>query len=134
VDLVGPWTLTIGGYEHKFIGLTIIDMVTNIVELVRLDNKTSEHVAMHFENTWLSRYQKPLHCIHDQGGGEFTGFPFQRLLHRMNIRSHPTSVKNPQANVICERIPFNGHENAKITENKTKGLYNIYIIYIYIYI
>jgi transposase InsO family protein len=41
--------------------------------------------------------------IHDQGG-EFTGFPFQRLLHRMNIHSHPTSVKNPQANAICERM------------------------------
>jgi hypothetical protein len=74
VDLVGPWTLTIiGGYGHKFMALTIIDMVTNLVELVRLDNKTSEHVAMHFENTWLSRYPKLLHCIHDQGG-EFTGF------------------------------------------------------------
>jgi hypothetical protein len=62
VDLVGPWTLTIGGYEHKFMALTIIYMVTNLVELVRLDNKTSEHVAVHFENTWLSSYPKPLHC------------------------------------------------------------------------
>jgi hypothetical protein len=34
VDLVGPWTLMIGGYEHKFMALTIIDMVTNLVELV----------------------------------------------------------------------------------------------------
>jgi hypothetical protein len=56
---------------------------------------------MQFENTWLSRYPKPLHCIHDQGG-EFTGFPFQRLLH--NIHSHPTSVKNPQANAICKKM------------------------------
>jgi hypothetical protein len=86
----------IGGYEHKFIALTIIDMITNLVELVRLENKISEHVAMLFENTWLSRYPKPLQ--------EFTGFPFQRLLHRMNIHSHPTSVKNPQANVICDRM------------------------------
>jgi transposase len=58
---------------------------------------------MHFENTWLSRYPKPLHCIHDQSG-EFTGFPFQRLLHHMNIHNHPTSVKNPQANAICKRM------------------------------
>lgn len=103
VDLVGPWPLTIGGYEHKFMALTIIDMVTNLVELVRLENKTSAHVALQFENTWLSRYPKPLHCIHDQGG-EFTGYAFQRLLQRMNIHSHPISVKNPQANSICERM------------------------------
>jgi len=55
------------------------------------------------ENTWLSRYPRPMHCIFDQGG-EFTGAGFQQVLHRHGIQPHPTSVKNPQANAICERL------------------------------
>jgi transposase InsO family protein len=81
----------------------MIDMVTNLVEVVRIDNKTSAHVALHFENTWLSRYPRPIHLIYDQGG-EFTGYYFQHMLDRLNIHCHPISAKNPQANSICERM------------------------------
>lgn len=103
VDLIGPWTLNVDGEETPFLALTIIDPVTNLVELVRLEDKTSAHVALMFENTWLSRYPRPLHCVYDQGG-EFTGHPFQRVLATHNIRRHPISSKNPQANSICERM------------------------------
>ena len=103
VDLVGPWTLRIGAQEHIFSALTMIDMVTNLVEVVRIDNITSAHVALHFENTWLSRYPRPIHVIYDQGG-ELTGYPFQQLLQRHHIHRHPISSKNPQANSVCERI------------------------------
>jgi hypothetical protein len=34
VDLVGPWTLKVGPQEMTFTALTIIDMVTNLVEVV----------------------------------------------------------------------------------------------------
>jgi hypothetical protein len=34
VDLVGPWTLSVGQQEISFTALTIIDMVTNLVEVV----------------------------------------------------------------------------------------------------
>jgi hypothetical protein len=34
VDLVGPWTLSVGQQEITFTALTIIDMVTNLVEVV----------------------------------------------------------------------------------------------------
>ena len=81
--------------------LTIIDMVTNLVKLVRISNKTSAHVALQFENTWLSRYPLPRACIHDQGG-EFIGHPFQQLLQRHGIEDRPTTARNPQANAICE--------------------------------
>ena len=81
----------------------MIDTVTNLVELVRLENKSSAHVALQFENTWLSRYPRPLHCIYDQGG-EFTGYQFQNLLARHSIQRHAISAKNPQANSICERM------------------------------
>ncbi|GAX16309.1 hypothetical protein FisN_35Hu008 [Fistulifera solaris] len=103
VDLIGPWELTIGGQTTTFSALTMIDPVTNLVELVRIDNKQSEHVAMHFENTWLSRYPKPLRCTYDQGG-EFLGTGFQSLLDRHRIRRAPAGPKTPTANAICERM------------------------------
>jgi len=103
VDLIGPWQVNIGGYEVPFTALTIIDTATNLVELVRVDNKTAAHVALIFENTWLARYPRPLHVIHDQGG-EFVGYHFQQMLRNHNIQSHTTTSKNPQANSICERM------------------------------
>ena len=103
VDLVGPWKITINNVETEFRALTIIDTVTNLVELVRIDNKTSEHVAMHFENTWLSRYPMPRSITYDQGG-EFIGRPFQQMLARHGIQARPTTAKNPQANSLCERM------------------------------
>jgi transposase InsO family protein len=81
----------------------MIDMVTNLVEVVRIANKTSAHVAMQFENTWLSRYPRPLSVIHDQGG-EFMGHESQHRLRVHQITSRPTTAKNPQANSVCERV------------------------------
>lgn len=92
-----------GQQPLTFHALTIIDMVTNLVELVRLDNKTSTHVAQQFERTWLARYPRPLNCIHDQGT-EFVGYPFQQMLHQHGIQSRSTTAKNPQANAVCERM------------------------------
>ena len=103
VDLIGPWTISIGDKELKFSALTIIDMVTNLVEAVRIDNKTSAHIALQFENTWLSRYPRPMNVIHDQGG-EFTGDDFQYRLEVHDIHSTPITSKNPQANSVCERM------------------------------
>jgi transposase InsO family protein len=103
VDLIGPWTLSVGEQKISFSALTMIDMVTNLVEVVRVHNKTAAHVAMQFENTWLSRYPRPMNVIHDQGG-EFIGQKFLQRLHVHNIRSRPTTTKNPQANSVCERM------------------------------
>ena len=103
VDLIGPWNLRIKDKSISFMALTIIDTVTNLTEIVRLDNKSSAQVTLQFENTWLSRYPKPMHIIYDQGG-EFKGFEFQRMLRRQGIIRHPTTVHNPQANAICERM------------------------------
>ena len=74
------------------------------MQQARLINKTSRHIAMHFENTWLSRYPWPLRCVRDQGK-EFIGFEFLNMLRRNNIQSVPTTVKNPQGNsILCERM------------------------------
>ena len=72
VDLVGPWKITVGSKTIEFNALTCIDMTTNLVELVRIKNKTSAHISRQFAQTWLVRYPRPAKCIHDNGG-EFIG-------------------------------------------------------------
>lgn len=105
VDLIGPWKISAPGLEEELVfhALTTIDTVTNLPEIIRINNKTSRHVAQQFENSWLSRYPRPIHIIYDQGT-EFKGYEFQRLIRQYGIRRHPTTVKNPQANAICERL------------------------------
>jgi hypothetical protein len=56
--------------------LTMIDEVTNIVEVIRISNKTASHIAMQFENIWLSRYPRPQNVIPHPHGGVFTGYEF----------------------------------------------------------
>eukprot|EP00957_Ditylum_brightwellii_P150236 11440962-Ditylum_brightwellii.AAC.1 len=68
VDLIGPWKLNIQGQEVEFSAPTCIDTVSNLTEIVRIDNKTTEHTAQKFENYWVARYPRPLKCIHDNGG------------------------------------------------------------------
>jgi transposase InsO family protein len=104
VDLVGPWKVTVldtGTIE--FFALTMIDTTTTLSEIVRIENKTSQHVAMQFENAWLARYPRPLRCVHDPGS-EFIGAYFQSTLVAYGIAHVPCTPKNPQSNAICERM------------------------------
>jgi hypothetical protein len=102
-DLIGPWELKVGNETHSFSALTIIDLVTNLTEIVRIENKTAApHVTLQFENTWLARYPRPLHMVYDQGG-EFVGFQFQQMLDRYHIHKHPITAKNPQVNAVPVR-------------------------------
>ena len=43
------------------------------------------------------------HVIHDKGG-ELAGEEFQTMLLHSNINFAPNTTKNPQGNVICERM------------------------------
>ncbi len=45
VDLIGPWTFQGHGRPYKFEALTVIDTVTNLVELVRIEKKDSNHIT-----------------------------------------------------------------------------------------
>ena len=58
---------------------------------------------MLFENNWLARYPRPSRCLHDNGG-EFTGAASLHMLRANGIKDVTTTVKNPQANAICERL------------------------------
>jgi hypothetical protein len=45
VDLIGPWTIQVRDKPFEFNALTMIDTVSNLVELVQIDDKTSAHIA-----------------------------------------------------------------------------------------
>jgi hypothetical protein len=83
--------------------LTAIDTVTNLVELIRIDNKESNTVARKFMQCWLRRYLWPQCCVHDPGT-EFTGPEFQTLLQNCHIRDVGTTAINPQSNAVCDNM------------------------------
>ena len=103
VDLIGPWKVEINNENVYFNALTCIDPVTNLVEIIRIENKTANHVARKFEECWLNRYPRPNKCIHDNGG-EFIGWEFQNLLAQCGVEEKSTTSRNPQANAVCERL------------------------------
>jgi hypothetical protein len=103
VELKGPWIIQVCNRLYKFNAFTVIDTVSNLVGLVRIDEKTLAHMARKYTQVWLSRYPWPERCVHNNGG-EFVGPEFQFLLQECRIKDAPTSSKNPQANAICERM------------------------------
>ncbi len=103
-DLIGTWTVQVCGNPYKFEALTVIDTVTNLVKLIRIDDKRPKTVARKFMQCWLMHYPWPQHCVHDPGGTEFTGPEFQMLFQNCHIRDVCTTVKNPQSNAVCERM------------------------------
>jgi hypothetical protein len=50
VDLIGPWQVNIATRILLFQALTCIDTVTNLAEVVCIDNKSSVHISMLFKN------------------------------------------------------------------------------------
>ena len=79
VNLIGPWKICVNDHQVSFCALSIIDTVTNLPELVRINSKSAAHVGLQLENAWLSRYPRPQDIIFDQGS-EFLGLGFQRVL------------------------------------------------------
>jgi hypothetical protein len=55
IDLIDPWKIPINNRTYEFNALTCIDMVTNLTELVRIDNKTAEHVRRNSNCTSSSK-------------------------------------------------------------------------------
>ena len=75
VDLIGPWRIEVQGREFIFNTLTYIDSVLNLVKIVRINNKSSQHIPDQFSNVWLAHYLFLNHCIYGNGG-EFIGHQF----------------------------------------------------------
>jgi hypothetical protein len=103
IDLIGPWIVQVHGNPYQFSALTAIDTVTYLVELIQVDNKTSDTIARRYVQCWLSRYLWPQRYVHDPGT-EFVGPKFQTLLENCHIKDVRTNAKNPQANAMCKRM------------------------------
>eukprot|EP00957_Ditylum_brightwellii_P180080 13717791-Ditylum_brightwellii.AAC.1 len=78
-------------------------MVSNLVEMIRVENNTAEHVAQQHENCWLLHYPCPVKCIHNNGG-KLIGDAFQMMLQRNEIKDSSITSCNLQANAVCERL------------------------------
>ena len=50
IDLIRPWQIIIGHQVFSFQALTCIDTVTNVAEIIWINNKSSKHISMLFEN------------------------------------------------------------------------------------
>ena len=129
VDLIGPYTLKgKDGTQIDFMCLTMIDPASSWFEMVELPvmetitpiakdkkgnkthkitkenyfDKTSTMISHLVNKTWFSRYPRCQHIIYDNGS-EFK-LHFEALCDSYGIKRKPTSVKNPQANAILERV------------------------------
>ena len=52
VYLIFPWKVQVNGKPYEFYVLTVIDTVTSLVEIVRIDHKTSERITSKFAYAW----------------------------------------------------------------------------------
>lgn len=123
VDLVGPWFFKFPPkWEIKINAITAIDPFIGNCEVQRLKNKTCAHTATKFYQMWLTRYPRPLRCIHDNGS-EFIGQEFQDTLKYHGIQDVATTVKNPQANSVIERMHHTAGTifRSMVTEAKQAG-------------
>ena len=75
VDMIGPFSIEIRHKWYKFNALTSIDLVTNLVHLIRFNRNNSAQIRSEWEQYWLDSYPFPKRCIHDIGG-DFTGWEF----------------------------------------------------------
>ena len=121
VDLIGPYTLKgQDGSELDFMCLTMIDPASSWFEMVELPvievesmkdgkvktkeifDKTSAQIANLANRSWFSRYPRPRYVIYDNGS-EFKLY-FEALIESYGLKGKPTTIKNPQANAILERV------------------------------
>ena len=65
-------------------------------------DKTSATVGPFINRTWFCRYPHSQYIVYDNGS-EFK-LHFETLCDSYGLKRKPTSVKNPQANAILERV------------------------------
>jgi hypothetical protein len=125
VNLVGPYTLKgKDGLSIDFMALTMIDPAFSWFEVVELPtimrlmtkkvngkertikeeifDKSSDQISQLVKKIWLCRYPQCCYLIYDNGL-EFK-LHFETLWDSYGIKRKPTTIKNPQANAICEHI------------------------------
>ena len=113
VDLIGTYHITAGVRQTdgsikrcdlSLLCMTFIDPATGWFEIaeVPIVDQSSARISKIFDEVWLARYPRPRKVLFDNGS-EFKK-DFQPLLQDFAIKPTCTSIKNPQANAILERI------------------------------
>ena len=100
-DLIGPWPYKVNGMEVSVRALTMVDPVTNLVEIVRVQSTKSDENSRAFVNSWLSRYPLPEAVLAD-GGAEFVGHEWEFMLADYGLDGKRISTHAPTANAIIE--------------------------------
>ena len=101
-DSIGPWKIELRARTLTFHAMTMIDAGTNLVEIKQTKTTTAKEGAAAVENTWLSRYPKPLKILSDQGP-EFST-EFTTMCNENGIKHSTSTSRNPQGNSLIERI------------------------------
>jgi hypothetical protein len=65
-------------------------------------DKSSDQISQLFNKIWLCRYPRCQYLIYNNGL-EFK-LHFETLCNSYSIKHKPTTIKNPQANAICEHV------------------------------
>jgi hypothetical protein len=102
IDLISPWDVCYNSSAvpgkstiEKIHALTAIDKATGWPEFTAILNKTSYHVAIQFNSTWLCPYPHPTKVIYDNGT-EFVGQEFQELLCSYGIKDSDNYQKSKE--------------------------------------
>jgi len=69
---------------------------------VEIFDKSFDRIAPLVDKIWLCRYLRCCYLIYDKGS-EFK-LHFETLCDSYGIQRKPTTIKNPKANAICERV------------------------------
>ena len=109
MDGIGKWEFDVHivlpqkTIKKSIQAITMICEASLWPEVARISSNKAWHVAKVFDHTLLCRYPRPKAVIYDNEK-EFVGEEFQELSESYNIKGVSTTVKNPQANGIVERI------------------------------
>jgi transposase InsO family protein len=126
LDLLGPFTLTIGQLKH----LTVtVDYYTKWIELEPLASIASVKAQNFVFRQIICRFSIPAEVICDNGT-EFTNKNFREMLAGLHIKQYFSSVEHPQSNGQAEstnKVILNGLKKRleKAGTNWVEDLYQI---------
>ena len=100
-DQIGPWNYTVNGLQVAVRALTMVDPVTNLVEIAQVKSTKCDENTRAFVDTWLSRYPVPERILTD-GGPEFVGHEWEFMLGNWGLTKGKISAHTPTANAIIE--------------------------------
>ncbi len=94
------WEVKVNGQKVEIHALTYINTASNLVKLIRINNKTAKHIHDKLRSAGFAAI--PDQYIACMTRGEFASSSFQWLLELFSIKDVCLTSKNPQWNAICE--------------------------------